>query len=158
MIFVVTWQGFHILLPLVHIFLSVVQPWRPPWALHGICLAARRVCMPIGLYFIYQQPCLEQCLIFWLPFMVTFPFLQPLHALMPVSLSSAREEAAGQESSKDVLALSTSYSGTHVVQALQGDLWGAAYEQFSSSRTMSPVSSSGPAGFDRFGLSKLTAT
>lgn len=68
MIFVLTWQGFPILLPLVHFFLSVVQPWRPPWALHGICLAARRVCMPAGLYFIHQQPCLEQRLIFWLPF------------------------------------------------------------------------------------------
>jgi len=67
--------------------------------------------MPIGLYFIYQQPCLEQRLLFWLPFVVTFSFFQLLHALMPISLSGAREAAAGQKSSEDVLALSTS-SGT----------------------------------------------
>lgn len=79
-------------------FLSVVQPWRPPWALHGICLAATMFCMPAGLHFIYQQPCLEQCLIFWLPFVV---IVQCLCALMPISLSCTREAAARQKSPKD---------------------------------------------------------
>lgn len=87
MIFVWTWQSFPILLPLVHFFLPVVQPWRPPWALLGKCLADTGARVPIGLYFIDQKQCLEQCLISWLPSVVTFSFIWVLHTLMLVSLS-----------------------------------------------------------------------
>lgn len=68
---------------------------------HGICLAAMMFCMPAGLYFIHQQPCLEQCLIFCLPFVVISSFVQCLCALMSIRLSCAREAAARQKSPKD---------------------------------------------------------
>lgn len=117
-------------------------------------MAARGVCMPIGLYFIHQQQCLEQRLIFWLPSVVTFSFVQLLHAPRPVGLPGAREAAAGQKSSKHVPALPAS------VWALQEGSRGAACEQFGSCWTVSSPSSTGPAGapgFDSFGLSELTA-
>lgn len=110
--------------------------------------------MPIGLYFIHQQQCLEQRLIFWLPSVVTFSFVRLLHAPRSVGLPGAREAAAGQKSSKHVPALPTS------VWALQEGSRGAACEQVSSCQTVSSPSSSGPAGapgFDSFGLSELTA-
>lgn len=68
---------------------------------HGMCLAATMFCMPAGLYFIHQQPCLEQCLIFWLPFVVISSFVQRLCALMSISPLCARETAARQKSPKD---------------------------------------------------------
>lgn len=111
MIFVLTWQNFPILLPLLHFF-----PFSGPalettlsssWDMFGNYKGLRAS----WIIFCISEPCLEQCLIFWLPFIVTLSFVQRLHALMSVSLSGAREAAAGQKSSKDVFALSTS-SGT----------------------------------------------
>lgn len=49
----------------------------------------------------------EQCLIFGLPFVVTFAFIQPLRAPVPIGPSGAREVAAGRKSPKDIFALST---------------------------------------------------
>lgn len=90
--FVLTWQCFPILLPLVHFFPFSGPALETTLSFHGICLAATMFCMPAGLYFIHQHPCLEQCLIFWLPFVVISSFVQCLCALMSISLSCAGKQ------------------------------------------------------------------
>lgn len=101
MTFVLTWQHFPILLPLVHFFPFNGPALETTLSSSWDMFVSYQFCMPAGLYFIYQQPCLEQRLIFWLPFVVISSFIQCLRALMPISLSCAREAAAGQKSPRD---------------------------------------------------------
>lgn len=123
--FVLTWQSFSILLPLVHFF-----PFSGPalettlsssWDMFG----SYNVLHASWIIFYISAAVPGAVSDLWLPFVVISSFVQCLCALMPISLSCARK----QQHDRNPLRIFFSFSTW--IQA-QGGSWGALYEQFST--------------------------